>query len=158
MSLRGGQVQSSRQRRTCTATRVGKAAYWVYSPHMSCGICGHPIDNDLSRRETGDFHGKCFTSLKASGLHLKTATGEEPACLLCSQHVEKGAIAVELIDTAFTHLRCFFGRPNGHTRSLGACAASLSLTRRGQVLRDQSDALIGHSHLLIARLRAHYLN
>jgi hypothetical protein len=41
------------------------------------------------------------------------------------------------------HLRCFFGTANGLTRSVGACAARLSPTDRGRMLREQSDALRG---------------
>jgi hypothetical protein len=130
----------------------------VLSSVKSCGICGHKIYEDFAQRETGDFHGKCYDSLTTSGLRLTIHPGEDAACLMCARPIAKGAVAVELIDTATAHLRCFFGTTNGRAQSLGAAAATRSAAERGRALRAQSDALVNNSRLLVARLRVHLPN
>jgi hypothetical protein len=122
----------------------------------SCGICGSKIFDDFFQRDTGDFHGKCYDGLKTAGVRLKASAGDGAPCLMCQRPIARGDVAVELIDTATAHLRCFFGTTNGGARSLGAAAAN-RVNERGRSLRAQADALIDHSHSLLDGLRARHL-
>jgi hypothetical protein len=119
----------------------------------SCGICGHDVDAaDVHRRDTGDFHRACFDGLRTAGIGLSNCAEEQAECQLCSRRIARGSPIVEFfggIDRV-VHLGCFFGTANGHTRSLGACAARRSPADRGRALRGQSDALRALSRRLFA--------
>jgi hypothetical protein len=122
----------------------------------SCGICGHDVDaGDVHRRDTGDFHRACFDGLGTAGIGLSNCAQEHAECQLCSRHITRGSPIVEFfgIDRV-VHLGCFFGTPNGRTRSVGACAARRSPVDRGRALRGQSDALRALSRRLLVRPHA----
>src|SRR2546423_14748912 len=129
----------------------------MLSSAKPCQICGHSIFEDLHTLDGASFHARCYEGVKTSGLRFTIPT-HDAECLMCARPAAKGAVVVELIDTGIAHLYCFFGTRNGDARSLGAAAATRSLTERGRALRAQSDALVYHSHLLFARLRSHLLN
>ena len=83
-------------------------------------------DQAVYRRDTGDYHAACFNGLKTSGVAVKRFSGESVGCRLCSERITTGMVIVEVVDDCLTHVPCFFGTPNGRSRSLGACAATPS--------------------------------
>jgi len=105
-------------------------------------------DQAVYRRDTGDYHAACFDGLKTSGVAVKRFSGESVGCRLCSERITTGMVIVEVVDDCLTHVSCFFGTPNGRSRSLGACAATPSVVSAGRSLRERSEALRPRSRYL----------
>jgi hypothetical protein len=119
---------------------------------LRCGICGHQVDpEEIERRDSGDFHRVCLSSLRTAGVGVNNSAADQVECRLCNQDVQKGAPIVEFFGIAcVAHLRCFFGTWNRGIRSLGAGAPRRSLADRGKALRAHSDAIRALSRRLIA--------
>jgi|SRR5262249_36821246 len=107
-----------------------------------CLICADVIPaSDLHQHLTGDYHRACFASIAAANVKVERWTQDDTAqCDLCHKDLPPFAVVLRAAHLV-VHVRCFFIPPAYSSKSVGACAAMLTLTQRSVALRRYSHVL-----------------